>query len=219
MMTFLLIVSMLLHGISIFAIILLYMRQNRYRETERRAEKLQRELDESMHAYLVAFKEQNEEISSLLSSAQKKSTGVPLQPPDPARQIAGARKSFAGPAAADIHLREPADGGGKKPYTPPFMKVRDKLELTAAKDRQDLGKAGNSEAGLGREDKEDRALLKGMEHEYAPEKPSARRKQRAMMPWEERAVEMNRNNYRIEEIAKELQKGKTEIELLLKFHG
>ena len=214
MMTFLLI-SVLLHGISIFAIILLYMRQNRYKEIERRAEKLQRELDESMHAYLVAFKEQNEEISSLLSSEQKKSAGMPLQTPDPARQIADARNSFARPAAADIHLRE----SGKKPYTPPFMNIRDKLELTAAENRRSPGAAGNSEAGLGKEDAGDRALLEGMGHVNSPEKPSSRRKQRAVMPWEERAVEMSRNNYRIEEIAKELQKGKTEIELLLKFHG
>ena len=219
MMSFLLIVSMLLHGISIFAIILLYMRQNRYKETERRAEKLQRELDETMHAYLLAFKEQNEQISSLLSSEQKKSTGVPVRALDPARKTAGARNSFDRPVPADIQLREPAGGERQKLYVPPFMNVRDMLELTAAENRLNPGAAGNAKAGIGKEDTEERAFLEGMETTYSPDKPSARRKQRAKMAWEERAIEMNRNNYRIEEIAKELQKGKTEIELLLKFYG
>nr|WP_235186691.1 hypothetical protein [Geobacillus sp. FW23] len=68
MMAFWLTISLLLHALSFWLIIVLFLRLSRLGEAERRAE----ELEEAMTAYLAAWKEENErflaELDSLLGS-------------------------------------------------------------------------------------------------------------------------------------------------------
>ena len=212
MITFLLIASLLLHGISIFAIILLYTRQNRYKETERRIEKLQRELDEAMHSYLAEFKDQNEEISSLLSSLQKERSGGAVHNTDPIKQTAAVKKRRVNQSGATMYKQAEQNG----PYVPPYMNVQDKLELTVNETQGESNADRKFEGNIGRGNGDSHASPRKNE---VSEKASENRKPKVMMPWEKRAFEMKRNNYPVEAIAKELKKGKTEIELLLKFHS
>ena len=212
MITFLLIASLLLHGISLFAIILLYTRQNRYKETERRIERLQRELDEAMHSYLAEFKDQNEEISSLLSSLQKERGGKAVHNMDSVKQMEAVKESLVKPSGAARYTQAEQNG----PYVPPYMNVQDKLELTVNETQGESNADREFEGNIGRGNGDSHASPKKNE---VSEKASENRKTKVMMPWEKRAIEMKRNNYPVEAIAKELKKGKTEIELLLKFHS
>lgn len=60
MTTFLLLISLLLNGVSIYFIIVLFTRQNRLAEAEKRPEKLLQEVEEIVSASLLEMKEENE---------------------------------------------------------------------------------------------------------------------------------------------------------------
>ncbi|MGN1400530.1 MAG: hypothetical protein ACI4XL_03430 [Bacillus sp. (in: firmicutes)] len=157
MMPFFIIVSMIGHCISILAIAVLYARQNRYSDVERRVKKLQQETEGIMQAYLLEMKEENERILSVLSLDGTDGIGRPKQ-------------ATAYDEVEHVH----AD------YTPPFEEVVDSLEWTDLRD--DMEPSNTT----------DRTL-------------------------KERAVRMHRSGMEIGEIAKALSKGKTEVELMIKF--
>lgn len=60
MTSFLLAISFLLNGIAIFAVIILYLRQNRLKEVEKNQENMVKEMEEVISSYLFEMKEENE---------------------------------------------------------------------------------------------------------------------------------------------------------------
>ncbi|GAE43682.1 hypothetical protein [Mesobacillus boroniphilus] len=77
MTTFLLLLSLILNGAAIFAIILLYLRQNRLVEAEKKQEKIIKEIEEVFSAYLFELKEENDKFLELMTK-----TRVEKQPGD-----------------------------------------------------------------------------------------------------------------------------------------
>ncbi|PLR97251.1 hypothetical protein [Bacillus sp. T33-2] len=77
MTTFLLLVSLTLNIVAIFAVILLYLRQNRLMQAENKQETILREMEELFSAYLIEMKEENDQFITRLKQAL--ANGVPAE--------------------------------------------------------------------------------------------------------------------------------------------
>ncbi|MBD3109416.1 hypothetical protein IEO70_13795 [Bacillus sp. AGMB 02131] len=204
-MTLVLIISFILHAFSIFAIIILYLRQNKYIQAEQSMEKLQKDVEAVIQSFLLEIQEENKQLSARVENnkntrvqaAAVSDSGSADASSDNASVIETAKVNLAVStvkkayhSASDQELKETSNH-----YEPPMPDVEDQLELSVI-------------TGENKEEKDNkRSFKETFEHQL---------KQQSS---EERAVEMMKNGYNIEDIAKELGKGKTEIELLLKFHS
>jgi hypothetical protein len=177
MTTFLFIISFLLNIISLLAIIILYTRQNRFIDLEKRQGKMLREMEETISTYLIEMKEENDAfISSLHKSKnehsdpknntklQQKSASSKNEVEElgsPANKRLNAYKAYKKPAAS---VQSNDDGGGWSPLVPDESMVNEEKSLV------------------------------------------------------NKVIDLQQKGLSIEEIAKSMGKGKTEIELLLKFN-
>lgn len=75
MNTFLLFISFLLNGLTVYAVIVLYTRQNRLAEVEKRQEKMINEMEEMISSYLFEMKEENEDF---LNKFNRLNNEIPL---------------------------------------------------------------------------------------------------------------------------------------------
>jgi hypothetical protein len=75
MIAFLLVVSFILHALSLFVIILLYLQLSKVKETEKRQQQMAEEMEQTFSAYLLEWKEENErflkELSDMLTNRTK----------------------------------------------------------------------------------------------------------------------------------------------------
>lgn len=69
MATLFIFISFILNAVALFAIILLFMRQNRLHEIKKEQEKLVADMEEMMTAYLAEMKEENEKLIKEFSSS------------------------------------------------------------------------------------------------------------------------------------------------------
>lgn len=217
MLTFITTLSIVLHCISIFAIIILYLRQNQYKETERKMEKLRRDIDDIFQAYMVEMKEENKEIAATLESLkdgnQATKESIVSKVSDPIHKEKNDNKVVPEIEANIVvkpskHAVVSAYNANKQlqtkdlVYEPPNIEVKDKLSMT------------KTDSPQSKEEQEDRgsAFQSALKAQINKHKLNEGSK-----TTEEIIIEMYNNGYTIEEIAKKLNKGKTEIELLLKF--
>ncbi|QSB48190.1 hypothetical protein [Parageobacillus toebii] len=154
MIAFLLVVSFILHALSLFVIILLYLQLSKVKETEKRQQQMAEEMEQTFSAYLLEWKEENErflkELSDMLTNRTKAD-----RKQSPSKADATSTKEEALPN-----------------YFPNVDDVKDIVDI----------------------------------------------RHQAMPSLVEEAWQLFEQGKTIEEIAKILKKGKTEIELLLKFH-
>jgi hypothetical protein len=153
MIAFLLVVSFILHALSLFVIILLYLQLSKVKETEKRQQQMAEEMEQTFSAYLLEWKEENErflkELSDMLTNRTKAD-----RKQSPSKANATSTKEEALPD-----------------YFPNVDDVKDIVDI----------------------------------------------RHQAMPSLVEEAWQLFEQGKTIEEIAKILKKGKTEIELLLKF--
>ncbi|WP_050614803.1 hypothetical protein [Bacillus testis] len=71
MITFVLVISFIVHCVTLLAIIILYSRQNQYKEAERHIEEMKRELEEVLGAFSLELEESNREMSFALEKAKE----------------------------------------------------------------------------------------------------------------------------------------------------
>ncbi|WMT17963.1 hypothetical protein [Parageobacillus toebii] len=154
MIAFLLVVSFILHALSLFVIILLYLQLSKVKETEKRQQQMAEEMEQTFSAYLLEWKEENErflkELTDMLTNRTKAD-----RKQSPSKADATSTKEEALPN-----------------YFPNVDDVKDIVDI----------------------------------------------RHQAMPSLVEEAWQLFEQGKTIEEIAKILKKGKTEIELLLKFH-
>ncbi|MGN1386546.1 MAG: Swarming motility protein SwrB, partial [Bacillus sp. (in: firmicutes)] len=62
-MTFVLIISFILHAFSMFAMIILYLRQNQYKQAEQAMEKLQKDVEAVLQSFLMEIQEENKQLA------------------------------------------------------------------------------------------------------------------------------------------------------------
>jgi hypothetical protein len=176
MTTFLFIISFLLNIISLLAIIILYTRQNRFIDLEKRQGKMLRDMEETISTYLIEMKEENEAFISSLNKSKnehsdpKNNTEIQQKSASkyedeglgsPANKRLNAYKAYKKPAAS---VQRNDDGEGWSPLVPDESRVDEEKSLV------------------------------------------------------NKVITLQQKGLSIEEIAKSMGKGKTEIELLLKFN-
>ncbi|MGM9924107.1 MAG: hypothetical protein ACI35R_07665 [Bacillus sp. (in: firmicutes)] len=209
MLTLIATLSIVLHCISILAIIILYQRQNRYSETEKKMEKLRRDIEDILQSYLMEIKEENKDMAASLASSISEEPAVP----QPVKETYSPREAGADgegkimsappkQAVVNAYYMKQQKKGQTNTYEPPYDAVRDQLIMTNDLERQ--SKEGQEGADFNQ-------LLKERLEKQRPIDKSK--------TTEEMIVEMHAKGFGIEEIAKKMNKGKTEVELLLKFHG
>lgn len=197
-MTFVLIISFILHAFSIFAMIILYLRQNQYKQAEQAMEKLQKDVEAVLQSFLMEIQEENKQLAETVNKqevnhqnsaheeAPEASSAIEKVKVHPSvSSVKKAYQSVSGQEQNDIAVH----------YEPPMPDVSDQLELSVAAP----------------ENKDEKLSFK--------EALESQLKQQTVQSTEEQTLEMKKKGYNIEDIAKKLGKGKTEIELLLKFHS
>ncbi|MCM3572746.1 hypothetical protein M3172_06050 [Mesobacillus subterraneus] len=183
MTTFLLLLSLMLNVAAIFAIILLYLRQNRLAEAEKKQGKIIKEIEEVFSAYLFELKEENDKFLELMSATniQKESDGNKTAPIEAAEEKPE--------AVADGVSKETNQRLGKGISYHAARKAYQQNHVPVPSDSND---------NIYMEIPEDNS-------ESTP------------LSFVDQVVHMKKQGLTIEEIARDLDKGKTEIELLLKF--
>jgi hypothetical protein len=186
MTTFLLLLSLILNAAAIFAIILLYLRQNRLVEAEKKQERILNEIEEVFSAYLFELKEENEKFLELMTkkNRQKQPGGIEA-------------------TATEAELRE------KETETRP-----DKITPEIQQNR--LGKGISYHAARKAYQQNPEPVPTDLNDKIDMELPEDNVESKELS-FVDQVVYMKKQGLTIEEIAKDLDKGKTEIELLLKF--
>ncbi|AKU27726.1 hypothetical protein P9857_11265 [Anoxybacillus geothermalis] len=199
MMAFWLTISLLLHALSFWLIIVLFLRLSRLGEAERRAE----ELEEAMTAYLAAWKEENKrflaELDSLLGSGAAPFVSAPETNDAPSVQRGANGKETASMLGA---------GGGE---------IGGGFEKRTAEAK----KEENEPAERGETEKRTETSRPSAAPGYFPDIGTVKDVLELSLTRPADASELARRLYAegatVEEIAKQLGKGKTEVELWLKF--
>ncbi|WP_199426033.1 hypothetical protein [Thermaerobacillus caldiproteolyticus] len=178
MIVFLLVVSFILHAISFLVIILLYLQWSKVKEVEKRQAQLIKDIEHTVSAYLVEWKEENDRFLNALSEAVNQPadeviTSLSKSPSSEPEQSLPPHSNTATPSSkTNTHSSSQTVAPVEQEWSthlPNIEAITDKVEI------------GSSSSIA------------------------------------ERVIQLHKNGKTIEEIAKILKKGKTEIELLLKF--
>lgn len=195
MTTFLLTISLLLNGISIYFIFILYSRQNRLLEIEKTQDSFKKEIENEISAFLLEMKEENEEFIHRFQQLQT----APPQKGDPSSKI---KKLEPKTDAAIGDLDAQIDELNLKNWEKTTARS---LKSEAVKVYQKtIANQGDNMAA----DKED---MPPVDKDVIDNEEIYRN-----LFLNQVKILLNQG-YTVDEIAKKLNKGKTEIELLLKF--
>lgn len=212
-MIFFIILSFIINFIAIFAIIVLYQRQNLLIKGEKKQKQLINELEEIFQSFILEMKEENEKLLEMVSKRHENPSALKdhnlerntvqtstnrrenVQKTVPSiRQVQNVYKF----GNSDTDVKEIEE------YSK-LMKIEDSLEIkhnyikANKKDRQTLGNQNKAKTSF--------------------EKQLQKHNEDIKLTLTEQVVSLYKEGLEPEEIAKKLNKGKTEIELLLKFNS
>lgn len=176
MTTALLLISLFLNALALFAIIILYQRQNKFFQMEKKQQAMLREMEDVISTYLTEMKEENE---TLIETIQKMQPKQAIQ-----------RKTNSGTPTSTPSL----------PDQPPVSATQTRGTRNQAME------AYKSHLSVENDDE-----VESVEEVSIP--PVAPK----VLTMEEQAIRLEEQGYTIDEIARKLERGRTEIELMLKF--
>lgn len=200
-MAFLLVISLLLNGLAIFSIIILYTRQNRLVEVEKSQERMMKEMEEVISSYLIEMKEENEGFIKRVQ--QLGHVPVPehndsVVPTDPAP------KNNSAPAA-----NPPGDDAAEKEWS---VKAGQAFKKQAVKAYQNTAVKKTEPPAAASE-----SLIEETEQQVEHQKKEMNDEEIFRELLLNQVKILQGHGYSVDDIAKKLNKGRTEIELLLKF--
>ena len=210
MVTIILIVLFICQLISFFLIMILNSKLANFKDLEARQEKIIREMDDAIGAYLMEMKEENNRLIQELTSAKqlhtKKQSNVEQQSDTKLSNVQETIKDVEDL----LYAQEMPSVESTSEVIEQSVKQKTYVPIAFATNAYNKQKEqSNAEVtSLPTEPNEDEAASFIEENNLSN-----------LAPFERQVVEMHREGKTIEEIAKETQKGKTEIELLIKFHG
>lgn len=199
MTNFLLTISLLLNGISIYFIFILYSRQNRLLEAEKSQDSFKKEMENEISAFLFEMKEENEEFIKRFQQLKK----TPTQSGNPAGNIVNSeQKNDVPDSHVSAHIDELNTKDWERAAAQSFKKQAVKVYQKTIADQEESFSTGPETA-----------------------KPPENQIEQSNIDNEEiyrnlvinQIKNMQNQGLTIDDIAKMLNKGKTEIELLLKF--
>ncbi|WP_079508455.1 hypothetical protein [Mesobacillus jeotgali] len=185
MTTFLLLLSLILNAAAIFAIILLYLRQNRLVEAEKKQGKIISEIEEIFSSYLFELKEENDKFLELMANTDLRAKTSQVKSSDD---------------AVGTHMDEEAGIKSQE------NRLGKGISYQAARQAYKKNSETAAIASVETKETEMESIL--------PEDPGPEARELSII---DQVVSMKTQGLTTEEIARKLDKGKTEIELLLKF--
>ncbi|MFJ7735204.1 hypothetical protein ACIQ2D_02580 [Lysinibacillus sp. NPDC097287] len=195
MTTILIAVLFVLQLLSFYAIIILNTKLAKFKDLEKKQERLMREMDDTISVYLAEMKDENNRLISELQMVPKQQAVVASRPKEQDEQH---RELETQQPTAEISSKEV---NRTDIEVEPRVFVPKNIAVNAYSRQQhatnNTAKQGSSVATLD-------ALIE--EEQLEP-------------TFEEQVILLSKQGKTVEGIAKQLQKGKTEIELLLKFHS
>jgi len=192
MTTFLLLLSLILNAAAIFAIILLYLRQNRLVEAEKKQERIIGEIEEVFSSYLLEIKEENEKfIENMKTTNNVRKTGIEFDSQTQPKSI-----------NPDLELNISPDKEQKEELPP---RIGRGVSYHAAKKAYQQNSEPSSVKEDGAKSNLEDLLINNNSSELQ------------QLSFIDRVLHLKNQGLSVEEIARNLNKGRTEIELLLKF--
>ncbi len=192
MATILITILFFLQLLSFYFLIILNTKLAKFKDLEKKQERLMREMDDTISVYLADMKDENDRLIQELQCVSK--SGVKENALQQTEQIVFQKE------------QEPLTGTIKKEQESATLETDSRKYIPKnivasaySRQQQTVSKAAQS-ASI------------NMTNE-------AEKEQSKILTTEQQAIELAKQGKTPEEIAKQLQKGKTEIELLLKFHG
>ncbi|MGE7841816.1 hypothetical protein ACQKNX_13575 [Lysinibacillus sp. NPDC093712] len=191
MTTILIAVLFVLQLLSFYFIIILNTKLAKFKDLEKKQERLMREMDDSISLYLAEMKDENNRLIQALQVVPKpeKTTGIGQQ----SKQLNVQKDQGKPLSQADSEQKDASRDSEPRILMP-------KNIVANAYSRQQQVAVTPVQA--------------------TTSKPVAvQKEEQKPITLEQQIVQMAKQGKTAEEIAKQLQKGKTEIELLLKFHS
>ncbi|MBP2240156.1 ribosome-associated toxin RatA of RatAB toxin-antitoxin module [Cytobacillus eiseniae] len=211
MTTFFLLLSLFLNILALFAIVILFLRQNRLLQMEKSQEKVLADMEEVISAYLVQMKEENE---AFITKVQQ----VEILPKLPFNSTIEKKDNV------ELSMKEIDQGisKGLAKETTLYNRVGKASAHKAVNTYKQYVKAESKDTQSSENDQRIKAdsevTLPPFEEE--PNKTENPQKKEELKPsLINQIIELKKQGYTIEEIAQLLNKGKTEVELLLKFQS
>jgi len=205
MSALILFVLFLINILTIFAVIVLYVRQGNYAKLEKRQQSIISEMEDVLSAHLIEMQSENKELIQQVQRINEK--GSKEQMPV---YLEKAESTAAVPYQEAVKpiLRT------ANPYRNSSEPIVDSLELPVTiQDKLELSQHAENDADSPKESAEkEKSFRETLDKEI-------NKHNRAPLSLVEEVVQLSSAGHSIEEIARTLRKGKTEIELLLKFKG
>lgn len=203
----LLMVSLVLNGLAFFCIIILYLRQNRLLQVEKNQEKLLSEMEEVISTYLIEMTEENEKFIKKVKELVPKHEQATTMKPSAKKHSPVLKKE---PDGQEIDKEE------KEPLGLPKGTVYQAVQAYKNKGKIDMMDNTNVLPSLPdspKPSKEKNFFLEDKPVEIENEKKSS---DLYTQSFYYQALLLQKQGLSTEDIARRLNKGKTEIELLLK---
>lgn len=176
-MIYLIVITLLISLIALFSVIILFIRQNRLFEIERRYNDLMKQLDESVSSFLLQMKEENESFINKFKEMQQDGSNDDLHETEiNSEELNNESIVYKEP---DLHIEGTPIYSGIKEYQKAIKRTTEHNQVQTS--NQQVDKAENN-----------------YENDL------------------KKINELLNAGYSIDEIAKSLNKGKTEVELIIK---
>ncbi|MFJ8512920.1 hypothetical protein [Lysinibacillus xylanilyticus] len=194
-------VLFILQLLSFYFLIILNTKLAKFKDLEKKQERLMREMDDTISLYLADMKDENDRLIQELQRVSKSEIQNAVKQGE---QIVRQKDQEQPPS---LTKEESTVDGSVSLDNEPRVYVPKNIVANAYSRQQQTGAkndANKTEAKLA----------------HSAQQPTDATKKEEAKPLtiEQQAVELAKQGKTAEEIAKQLQKGKTEIELLLKFH-
>lgn len=209
MTTFLLTISLLLNGITIFSIIVLFTRQNRFLEVEKTQKKMVKEMEEIISTYLVEMKAENEAFIDRFHQLNQSSSAKGSLKKKPVSNLKGS-------TSVETFQQQKNDGVIENEWTQKAGMAFKQQAVKAYKSFADPTPDHNL-SSISKEKENEPADRASAESVIKKDPPLLLPDERSRNLTVSQIEEWQKQGLSTEEIAKTLKRGKTEIELLLKF--
>ncbi|MFC9538321.1 hypothetical protein ACFTQ7_00390 [Lysinibacillus sp. NPDC056959] len=189
-------VLFILQLLSFYFLIILNTKLAKFKDLEKKQERLMREMDDTISVYLAEMKDENDRLIQELQRVSKSET--PTNAVEQEEQIVRQQEQ----PSSLIKEESTVDSSVSLDQEPRIYVPKNIVANAYSRQQQSGAKA------------EAKVVHSAQQPSEATEKEESK-----PLTLEQQAIELAKKGKTSEEIAKQLQKGKTEIELLLKFHN
>jgi hypothetical protein len=219
MVGFLIIISLIFNVIAILAIIILYLRQNKLLQVEEQQKKAMAEMESLINSYLLEIKDENKRFIHRVKEMKDEKQEQMVESFPSTDNM----KSALGPEKADKTQNSEFESAKNAQKDNHSFELTSKLEKTvslqAVKAYQQQTKVETSKSlATGQSQEKGKSILE-MKQAFSHSEKEKTKQSDALIKDSllTQVMIMKKEGLSVKEMAKKLKKGKTEIELLLKF--